>query len=92
MCDACVINAVKDRMLSRRAFFGTAAGAGAATALSPLGASPAMAHGHSAVEDLTHSYDADFPTYFGAPGISTEQNFNFADHGFNLLTLPGAPK
>ena len=30
MCDACVINAVKDRMLSRRAFFGTAAGAGAA--------------------------------------------------------------
>jgi len=87
MCDACVINAGKDRMLSRRAFFGTAAGAGAATALSTLGTSPAMAMGHGTVEDLTHSYDADFPTYFGAPGISTEQNFNFADHGFNLLTL-----
>src|SRR6056297_1930971 len=87
MCDACVINAVKDRMLSRRAFFGTAVGAGAAAALSPVGAPPAMAMGHGTVEDLTHAYDADFHTYFGAPGISTEQNFNFADHGFNLLTL-----
>lgn len=86
MCDACVINAVKDRMLSRRAFFATAAGAGAA-ALSPAGAPPAMAMGHTTVEDLTHTYDAAFPTYFGAPGISTEQNFNFADHGFNLMTL-----
>ncbi|MGX0875806.1 kynurenine formamidase [Roseovarius sp. MBR-154] len=87
MCDACVINAVKDRMLSRRSFFSTAAGAGAATALSAVGAQPAMAMSHSAVADLTHAYDVGFPTYFGAPGISTEQSFNFAEHGFNLLTL-----
>ncbi|MGR3460467.1 MAG: cyclase family protein [Roseovarius sp.] len=87
MCDACVINAVKDRMLSRRSFFATVAGSGAAVALSAAGAPPALAQGHGTVEDLTHAYDANFPTYFGAPGISTEQNFNFAEHGFNLLTL-----
>ncbi|MFB9151036.1 cyclase family protein [Roseovarius ramblicola] len=87
MCDACIINAVKDRMLSRRGFFTAAATVGAGAALAPLGAPPALAHGHGAVEDLTHAYDADFPTYFGAPGISTEQTFNFDEHGFNLLTL-----
>ena len=86
MCDACIINAVRDRMLSRRAFFAATA-AGAAATLTPLGAPPALAHGHGMVEDLTHAYDADFPTYFGTPGISTEQNFNFAEHGFNLMTL-----
>jgi len=87
MCDACIINAIKDRMLSRRGFFTAAATVGAGAALAPFGTSPALAQGHGTVEDLTHAYDAGFPTYFGAPGISTEQNFNFADHGFNLLTL-----
>ena len=87
MCDICIINTVKDRMLSRRGFFAAAAGAGAATALAPLGAPAALAMGHGAVEDLTHAYDADFPTYFGAPGISMEQNFNYAEHKFNLMTL-----
>jgi kynurenine formamidase len=87
MCDVCIINAVKDRMLSRRGFFTTAASVGAAAALAPLGAPAALAQGHGKVEDLTHTYDADFATYFGAPGISVEQNFNFAEHGFNLMTL-----
>lgn len=87
MCDACIINAVKDRMLSRRAFFSTAAATGAAAALGGASTSRAMASGHSSIEDLTHAYDGDFPTYFGAPGISTEQTFNFSEHGFNLMTL-----
>ena len=87
MCDVCIINSVKRRMLSRRGFFAAAAGAGAATALAPLTTPPALAQGHGAVEDLTHAYDAEFPTYFGAPGISGEQTFNFSEHGFNLLTL-----
>jgi len=86
MCDVCIINAVKDRMLSRRGFF-TAAAAGAGAALVPVGAPPALAQGHNAVEDLTHAYDADFPTYFGVPGMTSRQTFNFADNGFNLLTL-----
>lgn len=87
MCDICIINAVKDRMLSRRSLLTLAAASGAATALGPLGAAPARAMNHGTVEDLTHAYDADFPTYFGAPGISMEQNFNYATHGFNLMTL-----
>ena len=87
MCDACIMNAVKDRMLSRRAFFTASAAASAATAFGSLSAPAAMAAGHSKVEDLTHTYDADFPTYFGTPGISMEQNYNFAEHGLNLMTL-----
>lgn len=87
MCDICVMNAVKDKMLSRRQFFTATAAAGAAAALSTTAAPPALAAGASTVEDLTHTIDADFPTYFGAPGIELEQVFNFADNGFNLFTM-----
>lgn len=87
MCDACIMNAVKDRMLSRRSFFTATAAAGAAAALGTAVAPPAMAAGASTVEDLTHTYGADFPTYFGKPGISMTQQFNFADNGFNLFSM-----
>ncbi|MEQ8258461.1 MAG: cyclase family protein [Roseovarius confluentis] len=87
MCDICVMQAVKEKMLSRRQLFGVGAAAGAAAALGTFGAPRAMASGHDAVEDLTHAYGPDFPTYFGAPGISMEQKFNFADNGFNLMEL-----
>lgn len=88
MCDACVINAVKDRMLSRRSFFKTGAAASAAavvgtTTLAP----PAMAAGHGGIVDMTHKLSPEFPTFFGVPGISMEQQFNFAEHGFNLMNL-----
>ena len=90
MCDLCVINAVKDRMLSRRGFLtgGAASVAGAAAATLGSGSTtPAMAAGHGGVVDMTHTYDDTFPTYFGPPGISAEQAFNFADNGFNLFNL-----
>ncbi len=87
MCDICVINAVKEKMLSRRAFFTASAAAGAAAALGTVSAPPALAAGHGAVEDLTHTYDAVFPTYFGSPGIEMEQKFSFAENGFNLFTM-----
>lgn len=87
MCDACVMNSVKSRMLSRRQFFSATAAAGAATALGTAAAPPALAAGASTVEDLTHAYDAEFPTYFGAPGIEMAQQFSFAEHGFNLFTM-----
>lgn len=91
MCDICVMNAVKEKMLSRRDFFRRSATAAAATAaVATIGAvatPPAMAAGHAQVEDLTHTYGPDFPTYFGAPGISAEQNFKFSESGFNLFTL-----
>lgn len=88
MCDVCVMNTVKDRMLSRRNFFKASAATAATAAVGAAATgTPAMAGGHGSVVDMTHVYDDTFPTYFGAPGISTEQPFNFADHGFNLLQL-----
>ena len=79
MCDVCVMNAVKDRMLSRRSFFKAGAAMAAGTALGTAATTPAMAMGHGEVVDMTHIYDAEFPTYFGAPGIEATQAFNFKD-------------
>ena len=88
MCDICVMNSVKDRMLSRRNFFkGTAAAAVGAAAAGSFVAKPALAAGHGGVVDMTHTLSAAFPTYFGEPGFSTEQVFNFADNGFNLFNM-----
>ncbi|WP_295317077.1 cyclase family protein [Roseobacter sp.] len=88
MCDICVINAVKDRMLSRRDFFRATAATGAAAALGTVAAAPAaLAAGHGGIVDMTHKLSPDFPTFFGVPSISMEQQFNFSEHGFNLLNL-----
>lgn len=88
MCDVCVMDAVKNKMLSRRGFLGGAAVAGAAAAVAgTVAAPPALAAGHGTVVDMTHLLSDAFPTYFGEPGISSEQPFNFAEHGFNLLNL-----
>ncbi len=85
MCDICVMNKVKERMLSRRDLFKAAAVTTAAATLGTTGiTSPAMAAGHANVVDMTHMVDEAFPTYFGEPGISREVPFNFAEHGFNL--------
>ena len=90
MCDVCVMNAVKNRMLSRRDFFkGTAAATAAvatgfaASAVAP----PALAAGHEKVMDMSHVYSPEFPTYFGNPGVEMTQEFNFADNGFNLFRV-----
>lgn len=87
MCDICVMNAVKDKMLSRRSFFTVGAAATAAAALGAGTTSKAMADGHASVVDMTHVYDDTFPTYFGEPGFSAEQKFNLKEHGFNLFQL-----
>ncbi len=90
MCDVCVLNSVKERMLSRRSFFRAGIGAGAAMTAATLGASlatPALAAAHGGFVDMTHELSEDFPTFFGVPGISRKALFNFADNGFNLLEL-----
>ncbi len=89
MCDLCVIETVKNRMLterpiSRRALLGSAAVTAGSLA---SGAPTALVGGHSAIEDLTYVLDQDFPTYFGLPGYSAKSKYNFADHTFNLLKL-----
>lgn len=87
MCDICVMNAVKDKMLSRRSFFKGAAMTGVgAVAATTASAPAALAAGHGGVEDMTHTLHPDFPTYFGDPQFSMEQVFNFAEHNFNLFT------
>jgi len=87
MCDICVVDAVKRKMLSRRRFFKVgAAGAVTAVASSSLG-TPALADGHGSVEDMTHTLHEDFPTYFGESQFSRERPFNVADNGFNLQVL-----
>ncbi|MGR3614491.1 MAG: cyclase family protein [Paracoccaceae bacterium] len=87
MCDICVMNSVKQKMLSRRALFKGAALAGTAAAFGTAQTPAALAMGHASVEDLTHTLSPSFPTYFGEPGIAMEQPFNFAEHGFNVLNL-----
>jgi kynurenine formamidase len=85
MCHHCVIENVKQRMLSRRDLF-RAAPAVAAVAATGF-AVPARAAGAGSVADLTHELHQDFPTYFGVPGITLNQKFNFRDNGFNLFEL-----
>jgi kynurenine formamidase len=88
MCNACVTEAVKARMLSRRDFFrASAAGAAAATLGTTLAAPPALAQGARRVTDMTHLFSPDFPTFGGAPGVEMRKDFDFASDGYNLFTL-----
>lgn len=67
--------------LSRRGFFRGAA----VTAFAASGVSPAMAQERrfkSAI-DLTHTLSADFPTFFGVPGIEMKRQAELRTDGFN---------
>ena len=74
MCDACVIESVKQRMLSRRNLFKTAGAAAAATVGTNM-AAPALAANHSKLADLTHELHEQFPTFFGEQQFFKEQKF-----------------
>ena len=87
MCDPRVIESVKQRMLSRRDLLKAAPAAAVATAAGAAAAPPALAAGASKVVDLTHELYHEFPHYFGKPGVSFEELFNFEDNGFNVLEL-----
>jgi kynurenine formamidase len=69
--------------LSRRGLFQGAVAAGfAATTIDMAVAAPARRF--TAVVDLTHTMSADFPTFFGVPGIEIEKKFDLKKDGFNL--------
>ena len=88
MCDLCVMEAVKDKMLSRRNFFkASAASAAAITAAAAFTPTQASAAGFDSVEDMTHELFEDFPTYFGSPQFSKKTLFNHADHSFGVHEL-----
>lgn len=90
MCDICVMNRVKEKMLSRRDVFRLGAG-GTAAAAATAGVfgvpAPAHAQSQTSVADLTHELHEEFPTFFGGQQFFREQLFNFADDGFNLFEL-----
>lgn len=77
------------RRLSRRGLLrglaGVTAGAAAFTAFPPPRAAHASAVSFSRAVDLTHALVADFPTYFGAPGLVMERMAEFSKEGFNML-------
>ena len=88
MCHACVIENVKQSMLSRRGLFTGAAAAGlAAVGAGVMSARPALAQSSGRVVDLTHSYDGAFPTFDGNPGILYEESVNFEKNGYQLWKL-----
>lgn len=88
MCDACLIESVKQSMLSRRALFtGAAATTAAVMASGLISARPALAQAAGRVVDLTHGYDGAFPTFDGNPGILYDPAVKFADAGYQLWKL-----
>src|SRR3974377_1781227 len=70
--------------LSRRGLFKGAMAAGCAGAVLSNNAGAAPPGGRTAAVDLTHTMSADFPTFFGVPGIEMEKKFDFKKDGFNL--------
>lgn len=85
MCHHCVVESVKQHMLSRRGFFTAAAGAAAAVATATT--APVLAAGVAAsgkAVDMTHELHPEFPTYFGQQQFWLDQKFVFEKDHFNL--------
>mgnify|MGYP002789891560 CR=1 FL=1 len=88
MCNACIMEGVKQSMLSRRNLLsGAAAVTAGAVASGLLSARPALAGAHGRVVDLTHAWDGSFPTFDGQPGILYEPAVRFEDSGYQLYKL-----
>lgn len=86
MCDACIIESVKQRMISRRSLFKTAA-AGAAAVAVGAAVPAALAAGANKVEDMTHEIHEKFPTYFGNQHFFKDQKLSWDEHNVNLFEL-----
>jgi kynurenine formamidase len=71
------------RALSRRGFFAGAGAAAATFAASPVAAQ--APRNFRTVVDLTHVMSAEFPTFFGVPGIEMQKQFDLQKDGFNLF-------
>jgi len=87
MCNHCVIENVRQNMLSRRSLFKGMAIAGAAVAGSGVKTPVLAQESPSKVVDLTHAYDGAFPTFDGNPGIEYEWAVEIAKSGYQLHKL-----
>jgi kynurenine formamidase len=87
MCVPGCYEAVNKR-LSRRGFFKgattAALAAGVSTVVTPAAPARAQQMSFTRAVDLTHPLWADFPTYFGTPGLEMERMFAFENDGFNM--------
>lgn len=81
MCHVCIMDRVKESMLSRRSFFRYGAGAGVAAAAAVSLPQPVLAQGARQVHDLTHLLTEDFPTFFGEQWAFRTQVFDIATQG-----------
>ncbi len=86
MCHHCVIDSVKQRMLSRRDFFRGGATAGVAALAATATGGPLFAQNATPTkaEDLTHELDVNFPTFFGDQQLFMTSLFNYDEHKFNI--------
>jgi kynurenine formamidase len=88
MCNACVIEGVRQSVQSRRSFLAKSVAAGAAAlAASAVSARRSLAQSSGKVVDLTHSYDDKFPTFDGKPGITAEKVVDFKKDGYTIYKL-----
>lgn len=87
MCDASVIHSVKERMISRRHLFRTAASVGAGAVAASVAVPTAATAAEQSVTDMTHDLHEEFPTFFGGQQFFREQKFNWDEHKFNLFEL-----
>ena len=88
MCNACIIEGVRQRAQSRRSFLARSAAAGAAAlAASVVSARETLAQSSGKVVDLTHTFDDKFPTFDGKPGIAMEKVEDFKTNGYTIFKL-----
>jgi kynurenine formamidase len=83
MCVPGCEEAVRHALTRRGLFKGAAAAAFVASAVEPQQALAAPRQ-FSDVIDLTHTMSAEFPTFFGVPGIEMQKQFDFEKNGLNL--------
>jgi len=70
--------------LTRRGFFQGTGAIAAGFAASAPAVAQTSARSFQTVVDLTHTMSADFPTFFGVPGIEMQKQFDIKKDGFNL--------
>ena len=85
MCVPGCHETIVHRLNRRRLVFSGAALAATTAMVAPRAPAFAQApRAFSRVIDLTHTLPTDFPTFDGEPGLSVDQAFTFAEHGYNL--------
>lgn len=88
MCHACIMDAVRASVRAHpTAYEHSAAAAAARRASGAQAARQNLARAAGRVVDLTHAYDASFPTFDGVPGIIMQQVSDVDRDGSNVFRL-----